>query len=135
MPPSWAAFDSKNLELLAGRRERSPDKWWLVTEGPECGSGPSGNPVNADRAQRILTMLRATPLTVAIVKQAGFYDDAGFCVECAELSGAQPSPPPTERLIRPPQQYCYDHWHVSSTGYGTCPFGHGKSLDPHWSPE
>jgi hypothetical protein len=24
------------------------------------------------------------------------------------------------------------HWHVSETGYGHCPAGHGKSLDPHW---
>src|SRR5690349_15659098 len=24
--------------------------------------------------------------------------------------------------------------HVSESGYGYCPRGHGKSLDPHWSP-
>ena len=28
--------------------------------------------------------------------------------------------------------YCYRHWHVSESGYGYCPYGHGKSLDPHW---
>jgi hypothetical protein len=30
--------------------------------------------------------------------------------------------------------YCAAHWHLSQTGYGTCPLGHGKSLDPHWQP-
>jgi hypothetical protein len=30
--------------------------------------------------------------------------------------------------------YCARHWHLSQTGYGTCPLGHGKSLDPHWQP-
>ncbi len=30
--------------------------------------------------------------------------------------------------------YCHQHWHVSDTGYGYCPCGHGKSMDPHWSP-
>jgi hypothetical protein len=28
--------------------------------------------------------------------------------------------------------YCYHHWQVSESGYGYCPRGHGKSLDPHW---
>lgn len=43
------------------------------------------------------------------------YDDIGFCDECKV-------------------PYCDIHWSVSATGYGTCPKGHGKSLDPHWSP-
>jgi hypothetical protein len=30
--------------------------------------------------------------------------------------------------------YCARHWHVSPIGYGHCPLGHGKSLDPHWQP-
>jgi hypothetical protein len=34
--------------------------------------------------------------------------------------------------LRPP--YCYQHWHVSDTGYGYCPYGHGKNLGPHRSP-
>jgi hypothetical protein len=49
------------------------------------------------------------------VHTAGFYDDAGFCRDCDA-------------------PYCYRHWHVSESGYGYCPRGHGKSLDPHWSP-
>jgi hypothetical protein len=31
--------------------------------------------------------------------------------------------------------YCYQHRNISSSGLGTCPSGHDKSLDPHWSPE
>jgi hypothetical protein len=27
------------------------------------------------------------------------------------------------------------HWDVSSTGYGRCPRGQGRSLDPHWWPD
>jgi hypothetical protein len=46
---------------------------------------------------------------------AGFYDDAGFCQEC--------------------DTYCYWHWHMTRSGYAYCPEGHGKNLDPHWSPE
>jgi hypothetical protein len=51
--------------------------------------------------------------TPAQVHTAGFYDDAGFCRDCGV-------------------PYCYRHWQVSETGYGYCPRGHGKSLDPHW---
>jgi len=29
--------------------------------------------------------------------------------------------------------YCYQRRHLSKGGYGYCPRGHGKSLDPHWS--
>ena len=54
------------------------------------------------------------PLSFAQVRNAGFYDDAGFCQDCDT-------------------PYCYRHWHVSEGGYGYCPRGHGKSLDPHWS--
>jgi hypothetical protein len=47
---------------------------------------------------------------------AEFHDGAGYCSDCEV-------------------PYCYDHWHRGITGYGTCPRGHGKSLDPHWSPD
>lgn len=30
--------------------------------------------------------------------------------------------------------YCHQHWHPSDTGYGYCPDGNGKDLDPHRSP-
>ena len=71
-----------------------------------------GNPIDAARAGRIALAFRP-PLCFAQVHLAGFYDDAGFCADCDV-------------------PYCYRHWHVSGTGYGYCPRGHGKSLDPHW---
>jgi hypothetical protein len=52
-------------------------------------------------------------MVAELCSAAGFYDDAGFCQDCDAPS-------------------CYRHWHVSQTGYGHCPAGHGKSLDPHW---
>ena len=54
-----------------------------------------------------------SPLSFAQVHRAGFYDDAGFCQDCDA-------------------PYCYQHWNVSEGGYGYCPRGHGKSMDPHW---
>ena len=36
------------------------------------------------------------------VRNAGFYDDAGFCQDCDA-------------------PYCYRHWHVSEGGYGYSP--------------
>lgn len=45
-----------------------------------------------------------------------FYDMAGYCVSCHDF-------------------YCSQHWNATSTGGGTCPEGHWKSLDPLWSPE
>jgi hypothetical protein len=64
------------------------------------------------QAGRIAQAFRP-PLRFAQVHTAGFYDDAGFCQDCDA-------------------PYCYRHWHVSETGYGYCPRGHGKSLDLHW---
>jgi hypothetical protein len=48
---------------------------------------------------------------------AGLYDNAGICGPCGDLP------------------YCRQHWHVTQSGLGTCPHGHGKSLDSHWSPD
>ncbi|MFN2524873.1 MAG: hypothetical protein ABR505_01200 [Actinomycetota bacterium] len=55
------------------------------------------------------------PLTYESLRTLDVYDDLGFCGDCKV-------------------PYCDTHWNVSTTGYGTCPQGHGKSLDPHWSP-
>lgn len=55
------------------------------------------------------------PLTYESVRTVDLYDDLGFCGDCKV-------------------PYCDTHWNVSTSGYGRCPEGHGKSLDPHWSP-
>jgi hypothetical protein len=73
-----------------------------------------GDPIDATRAGRIAWAFRP-PLCFAQVHTTGFYDDAGFCQDCDA-------------------PYCYQHWHGSESESGCCPRGHGKSLDPHWSP-
>ena len=71
-----------------------------------------GRSHRCQQAEQIVRAFRP-PLSFVQVHTAGFYDDAGFCQDCDAL-------------------YCYRHWHVSEGGYGYCPHGHGKSLDPHW---
>ena len=88
--------------------------WHLKYEGASGGNG-SGDPVSAERAQAILDALHP-PYELARIQAAGFYDDLGYCAPCAKF-------------------YCHLHWQVSSTGGGTCPAGHFKSLDPHWHPD
>jgi hypothetical protein len=92
---------------------REPGQWYLLFTGVAAYNG-YGDPIEASRAGRIARAFRP-PLSFAQVRTAGFYDDAGFCQDCDA-------------------PYCYRHWHVSESGYGSYPRGHGKSLDPHWSP-
>ncbi len=91
-----------------------PMEWRFLYSGIAAGN-PLGGDISADRATRYATAF-SEPLEYNNVRTAGLYDEAGFCAEC--------------RL-----PYCSSHWSVDRGGYGTCPRGHGKSLDPHWSPE
>ena len=97
-------FPGQGLRVLA------PDLAYMV-KGVATYNG-YGDPIDASRAGQIAWAFRP-PLCFAQVHTAGFYDDAGFCPDCDA-------------------PYCYKHWHVSETGYGHCPRGHGKSLDSHW---
>jgi hypothetical protein len=92
-------------------QHRGPGQWYLIHDGVATSNG-YGNLVQAGEAGRIAQAFRP-PLRYDQVATAGFYDDAGFCQDCDA-------------------PYCCRHWHVSQTGYGHCPLGHGKSLDPHW---
>ena len=74
-----------------------------------------GDAITAERAASIIAAFADAP-TAEKMQAAGFYDNAGWCQECREF-------------------YCPKHWSISSTGYGRCPSRHGKSLDPHWSPD
>ncbi len=89
-------------------RDRQAGQWHLLVTGPAAGNG-YGDFVDAARAGQIAWAFRQ-PWSFAQVHAAGFYDDAGFCPGCDA-------------------PYCYRHWHVSESGYGSCPRGHGKSLD------
>lgn len=88
--------------------------WHLIYSGPG-GSNGNGDRISAERAQVIRDAF-AHPYERTKIRAAGFYDDAGFCASCGKF-------------------YCARHWNVSSSGGGSCPAGHFKSLDPHWSPE
>ena len=94
-------------------RRPEPGQWYLLVKG--MGTRNSyGGPIDAGRAGQIAWAFRP-PLRFAQVHTARFDDDAGFCPDCEV-------------------PYCHQHWHLSDTGYGYCPYGHGKDLDPHWSP-
>lgn len=91
------------------------DGWHFAFQGVAgCGNG-RGDRIPGEQAQAILDAL-TPPYEPARITAAGFYDDFGFCVSCEKF-------------------YCSAHWHVSTTGCGTCPAGHSKSLDPHWHPD
>jgi len=88
---------------------------WLLRYSGPGGSNGSGDRISAERA-RVIRDAFAEPYEPTRIRAAGFYDDAGFCLDCGKF-------------------YCPTHWDISSTGGGFCPAGHFKSLDPHWSPE
>jgi hypothetical protein len=109
LPAGWEQWPGTVRVGLA--RQREPGQWYLLVKGVAAYNG-YGDPIDATRAGQIAWAFRP-PLCFAQVHTAGFYDDAGFCADCDA-------------------PYCYRHWHVSESGYGYCPRGHGKSLDPHW---
>ena len=111
LPAQWEHWPPTVRDSF--RRDRGPGQWYLIRDGVAAGNG-YGDPVAAGEAGhgRIAQAFRL-PLRFDQVAAAGFYDDAGFCQDCDA-------------------PYCYRHWHVSGTGHGHCPLGHGKSLDPHW---
>jgi hypothetical protein len=109
LPAEWEQWSSTVQASIL--RQSDPGQWYLLFKGIAMYNG-HGGPIDASRAGRIAWAFRP-PLCFAWVHMARFYDDAGFCRDCDA-------------------PYCYQHWHVSESGY--CPRSHGKSLDPHWSP-
>ncbi len=110
VPEEWGQWKAERRQ--AYEKYRDQGRWRLLFEGVAAGNGWVGDAIEAARAERIETAFQE-PYTYAQVHTAGFYDDAGFCEQCDAA-------------------YCYRHWRVSETGFGHCPQGHGKSLDPHW---
>ena len=110
LPVEWEQWNSQRQGFFLMHRE--PERWHLTFKGVATENGYMGDPIDASRAEQIARAFRP-PLSFAQVHTAAFYDDAGFCQDCDA-------------------PYCYRHWHVSESGYGYCPRGHGKSLDPHW---
>jgi len=112
LPSQWSRWTATTREAFS--RYHDPRSWRFIFEGICAGNG-LGDDISADRASQIAIAFTA-PLGALRIRGADLYDDAGFCAACAAV-------------------YCFDHWGAPATGYGTCPQGHGKSLDPHWSPD
>jgi hypothetical protein len=94
---------------------RESDGWRFIYEGIEAGNG-NGDIVSDEKAA-MLTATFADPPHFDLMREADLhYDNAGYCEQCGVA-------------------YCYTHWNPTTTGWGTCPQGHGKGLDPHWSPD
>jgi len=110
VPAEWELWKAGRRQAFGERRD--PGRWCLLFEGVAAGNGWAGDAIEAVRAELIGVAVEE-PYKYAQVHAAGFYDDAGFCERCDAV-------------------YRYRHWRVSETGYGHCPQGHGKSLDPHW---
>ncbi len=103
-------------------RGRGPGQWYLMstawrsataTAARSTPAKPDGSPPQDLWLGR--SYLAPRPLRFGQVRTAGLDDDAGSCEDCGV-------------------SYCARHWHLSQTGYGTCPLGHGRSLDPHCQP-
>jgi len=109
LPAEWEQWPRTVRDSV--ERQRQPGQWYLLFQGVVSRNG-YGDPIDASQAGRIAEAFRP-PLHFGQVHRAGLYDDAGFCQDCDA-------------------PYCYQHWNVSAGGYGYCPRGHGKSLDPHW---
>jgi hypothetical protein len=106
LPAEWERWSQDARDAF--RRYRDPVRWWLLFDGVAAGNG-AGDAVSAVEAARIAEAF-GVPYSYDRVHAAG------FCQRCGV-------------------PYCRRHWQVTRSGYGYCPEGHGKSLDPHWSPD
>jgi hypothetical protein len=113
LPMEWASWHPARREVF--NKYRAPASYQLLYEGPGGGNGLVGDAISAGRSAAIIAAFIDAP-TAEKMEAAGLFDDAGWCRDCREF-------------------YCPEHWSISSTDYGTCPSGHGKSLNPHWHPD
>ena len=88
------------------------DQWRFLYEGVVAGNG-GGGIVSTDTAALLMEAF-TNPPRFEVIRQVQLTDNSGFCERCCVA-------------------YCFTHWDPSTTGWGTCPRGHGTGLDPHWS--
>lgn len=112
LPVEWASWSPARHEMFDKYRVLATH--CFLYEGPGGSNGLVGNTISAERADSVIAAFTGAP-SAEKIEAAGLYDDAGWCQEGRDF-------------------YCPKHWSISISGYGFCPNGHGKSLDPHWSP-
>ena len=109
-PKGYSKFDARERGIyLKWRNFAIAD---MTCRGLLYESGIIGKPMTAERVQQMIDAF-TEPVTSSEIK-GFFHDDAGFCLECEKF-------------------YCKTCWAPSHSGYGHCPRGHGKSLDPFWN--
>ena len=113
LPTEWAKWEKARQQAFT--KYRAADRYQFLYDGPGGSNGWVGDTIDLEQAEQIVAAFSSVSNSEAI-RAAGFYDGAGFCADCGCF-------------------YCPEHWSISVTGFGTCPRGHGKSLDPHWHPE
>ncbi len=111
LPSDFATWDREGQDRYL--RHHDSTQWRFIYSGVEGGNG-GGDDIPAGEAARLAAAF-SEPLTYDKVTTSGLFDEAGYCAKC-----------------RVP--YCFEHW-GAGLGSGTCPRGHWKSLDPHWSPD
>ncbi len=109
-PDGWDTWSSDAQDAYSTRFD--PGSWHFISRGIVRNSG-SGLDISATKAAVIRHAFHE-PLLFEAVHGAGLYDDAGFCAECKV-------------------PYCKTHWDPDDGSWGTCPHGHCRSFDPHWS--
>src|SRR3546814_1981125 len=112
MPVGSEDWPPELRELFISRR--APGAWRSIYSGVVAGNGRLGD----DEDPSVIAKYRAAfsePRSYERVHQAGLYDNGGFCDECDA-------------------PFCAGHWNVNSAGFGSCPSGPRRGLEPHWSP-
>ena len=112
LPAAWDGWSARWREAYLPTRD--PARWHFIYAGPAAGNGLGDD--TSEGREAVIAAAFAPAVNADRVRGAGFYDNAGVCLPCG----------------RP---YCREHWNMTASGFGTCPQGHGKSLDEHWSPD
>lgn len=110
--PHWDDWPEAHRQVHM--QHTDPTRWRLLYVGTIASNGVKGDPLpgGEQEARDIAWML--DPLDPDAVARR-WPDALGYCDACATF-------------------YCAEHWSPTDSGWGTCPRGHGRALDPHWHP-
>jgi len=111
LPAEWESWPNEHHEAFKASHDTG--SWHFVFRSIEGGNG-LGDDISAEAAERLAAAF-SEPLEYTKVAHAGLSDDAGYCGRCGV-------------------PYCSVHWNVDRDGWGRCPSGHSRNLDPLWWP-